>query len=185
MKEFFVLHKKITIAIYFVLGILVIFFSRATSVAQNPDLVAAQPAKGFRAMDFTLKSIDGKTYNLHDFWGKVIVVNFWASWCPPCRVEMPIFQKLSHQFQYQDVIILTVNVTSQDSMEKLVQFINDNQLDLPILLDSDGKVSRLYQIQALPTTYIINTQGVIEDILLGGPVPESLLLIRIQQAQRK
>ncbi len=182
MEDILRRHKILSLLTYILFGIIVVNLTRLPAENSPEYNMGSKPIKGFHAPDFTLQSIKGDRLHLNDLRGNVIVLNFWASWCPPCRIEMATFQKLFQQYQSQKVMILTINVTNQDSMNALQTFIDKYNLTLPILLDRDGKVSQIYQIQSLPTTFIINPNGVITDIIYGGPVSETLLKIRIQQA---
>ncbi|MGB9640141.1 MAG: peroxiredoxin family protein [Anaerolineales bacterium] len=179
-------RKRILILFTYILfGLFIIYFTRLPQSAIAEYRNNPQPEKGFQAPDFSLQSIQGDFFRLNDLRGKVIILNFWASWCPPCRYEMPTFQKIFNQYRNQNVVLLTINVTAQDSMSSLETFINKYNLTFPILLDKDGKVSRAYQIQSLPSTFIIDTNGIIQDIIYGGPVSETLLQIRINQALKQ
>ena len=151
-----------------------IWMSRLTPDDITSSSIAV-PKEGFQAPNFTLETSNGETIILSDLHGKPIVINFWASWCPPCRAEMPALQSTFEENQERDLIILAVNTTNQDSIEKAVSFAEEFELTFPILFDRDGSVSRLYQTSALPTTYFINREGIIEKVVIGGPMSEALL----------
>lgn len=178
-------HNKLILVLYILFGFIFLYITRLPQ-----DVIAdyrnySHPAKGFQAPDFSLQSIQGDSVRLSDLRGKVIILNFWASWCPPCRYEMPTLQNLYQQYQHQDVVLLTINVTAQDSLSSLEAFITKYKLTLPILLDKDGKVAHVYQIQSLPTTFIIDSNGIIQDIIYGGPVSDTLLKIHINQGLKQ
>ncbi len=135
--------------------------------------VEAVPREGFAAPDFTLTSLSGETVQLSALRGKVVFLNFWTSWCPPCKTEMPAIQQLSEQSP--DVAVLAVNVSDQDRLEDAQLFLASNRINLDALLDSDGSVSRLYQVEALPTSFFIDKQGIIRKIVYGGPISSALL----------
>ncbi|GAA0287330.1 thiol-disulfide isomerase/thioredoxin [Gracilibacillus halotolerans] len=114
---------------------------------------------GNLAPDFELETLDGETMALSDFQGKTVMINFWATWCPPCRAEMPDMQKFHED---TDVVILAVNLT--DSEARLIDvrnFKDEYELTFPILLDTHVDVANLYAIQPIPTTYIVDGNGVI------------------------
>ena len=138
------------------------------------------PREGFLAPDFTLETLDGQTITLSDLRGKVVMVNLWASWCPPCRAEMPAIEQIYQANKTRGLEVLAVNTTNQDSEEAAAQFAQDFGLTFPILLDRDGTVSRRYQLQALPSTYFIDRQGVIRAIVPGGPMSETLIQTKIE-----
>ncbi|MBW7652049.1 redoxin domain-containing protein [Anoxybacillus sp. ST4] len=121
---------------------------------------------GMKAPDFSLETIDGKTVQLSQFHGKIVIVNFWATWCPPCRAEMPDMQTFYEKYHNQ-VEIVAVNVMVRDSREKVSQFIKDYRLTFPVVLDVDGHVMKQYEIQPIPTSFIIDRQGMIREKQIG------------------
>lgn len=139
------------------------------------------PRQGFLAPDFSLQAADGQNVKLSDLRGRPVLVNLWTSWCPPCRQEMPAMQKAYVDFRDQGFEILAVNATDQDNLPDALQFATDLGLTFPILLDQQGEVSRLYQLRSLPTSFFIDRQGVIREVVIGGPMSEALLRIRIQE----
>ena len=151
------------------------FWVIATTLFGNPPesktIMAAN--EGFKAPDFDLRTLAGGDVSLSHLRGSVVVINFWTSWCPPCKAEMPVLQRLNGAFQGKAVSILAINVTNQDSLEAVRQFTNQNGLSLDILLDMDGTVAAAYQVQAFPSTYIVDPEGVIHKIIIGGPVSEA------------
>jgi cytochrome c biogenesis protein CcmG, thiol:disulfide interchange protein DsbE len=140
------------------------------------------PQKGFRAPDFTLQTAAGETYTLSDLQGYAVLVNMWATWCPPCEAEMPAMQKVYEEYREQGLIILAVNSTFQDTPANIPIFIEKHNLTFPILLDQTSAVSRAYQVRSLPSSYFINRQGIITEVVIGGPMSEALLRTRIEQA---
>jgi len=105
----------------------------------------------------------------------VVIVNLWASWCPPCRAEMPALQNLHASLQDQGLVVLGVNATDQDSEAAARAFVKAQGLTFPVVLDVDGEASRAYALQALPSTFIVDRRGVIREALIGGPVREATL----------
>jgi cytochrome c biogenesis protein CcmG/thiol:disulfide interchange protein DsbE len=139
----------------------------------------AAPQVGFQAPDFTLDSFENEEVKLTQYRGHPVIINLWASWCPPCRAEMPALQRVSVDYRNKGLVILGINVTNQDSLENAQLFVSDNHLTFPILLDVDGRVSRLYQLHALPTSYFVDRNGVVRDEVIGGPMSEALLRVRV------
>ncbi|MDD2921296.1 MAG: TlpA disulfide reductase family protein [Anaerolineales bacterium] len=139
------------------------------------------PQTGFTAPDFMLQSIDGKTYALSEFKGSAVLVNLWATWCPPCRAEMPAIEKMYREYQDQGFVVLAVNMTYQDDSAAVLPFAQEYNLTFPILLDEKSVVGSAYQLRSLPTSYFINRAGVISEVVVGGPMAEALLRTRIEQ----
>lgn len=139
------------------------------------------PQKGFLAPDFSLETLDGKTVTLSELRGKPILLNLWASWCGPCRLEMPAMEVVYQDYKDEGFIILALNVTSQDSVSAARNFVLELGLTFPILLDYTGSVSQLYQLRAFPTSFFIDRDGIIQEVVLGGPMSEALLRTRVER----
>lgn len=129
---------------------------------------------GYLAPDFTLSDSSGESVTLSELRGKPVILNLWASWCGPCRAEMPALQAL-HEDLGDQLVILGVNASDQDSRQKALSFLSENGVTFRIVFDERGEVSDLYLLQALPTTYFIRADGIIEDVIIGGPLSEALL----------
>lgn len=118
------------------------------------------------APDFEIQTLDGETVKLKDLRGQRVMLNFWATWCPPCRVEMPDMQKLHEN---EDIIVLAVNLTDSEMSQKdIMTFVNEFGLAFPIGLDKSGEISKLYKINPIPTTFMIDTDGTIRFKLFGA-----------------
>ncbi len=139
------------------------------------------PHTGFLAPDFSLVDINGDLITLSSLRGTPLMLNFWASWCPPCKAEMPAMQHAFEKYYDQDFTILAINSTSQDNLDDEISFISDNNLTFPVLLDFDGQATKDYQIRSLPTSIFIDRDGRITDVVIGGPLAEALLNIRINE----
>lgn len=144
----------------------------------NPAHAPPAPQKGFTAPDFTLETTNGEMITLTSLRGKPVMLNFWASWCPPCRAEMPSIQTIFERYGDQ-VVFLGINATSQDSLTSAYQLIDELDLTFSILLDTSGTVGRAYRVFSLPTTFFIDRQGVIREIVVGGPLSEAGLRARL------
>lgn len=118
-----------------------------------------------RAPDFTLKDLNGKTVSLSAFKGKVVLLNFWATWCPPCREEMPALNKLYHETKHRGFEIIAVSTDKSVSDTK--GFLQKNKLDFPVLFDEDRSVAKLYRVFSMPTTFLIDRNGMIVEKFYG------------------
>ena len=131
------------------------------------------------AEDFTLKTLKGETVSLKDYRGRLIFLNFWATWCGPCRAEMPSMQRLWEEFKEEDFVILAINI--QEESKLVSSFVNERGLSFPVLLDEKGKVARSYGIRGIPTTFFLNPEGEIIGKAVGArdwDSEESFELIR-------
>lgn len=133
------------------------------------------PTPGNIAPDFTLQTTAGEEIQLSQLRGTPVVVNFWASWCGPCRREMPFFQAVSEEYA-NEVVMLGVN--QQESATQVDDFADLFGVTYPLVMDSDGQVSDLYRVFGLPTTLFIDADGVVQDVL-PGTVSEAVLQQRI------
>lgn len=116
--------------------------------------------------DFTLTDLSGETVTLSSLKGKKVFLNFWATWCPPCKAEMPHMEEIYKEYKEQNLEIIAVNI--RENQDKVNEFMNENGLTFPVLLDLDGKVSDQYNIASIPTSYFINSDGVLSDMVKGG-----------------
>jgi thiol-disulfide isomerase/thioredoxin len=107
--------------------------------------------------DFNLVNFDGKKISLKDFRGKTVFLNFWATWCVPCREEMPAMEKLYQEYKDNNFVVLAVNV--KDRKQEAIAFIKEFKLTYPVALDPEAEVATLYGAWGLPTTYIIGPKG--------------------------
>ncbi|WP_336788301.1 TlpA family protein disulfide reductase [Paenibacillus sp. MMO-177] len=128
---------------------------------------------GFQAPEFELRGFNDASYSLSQIKGKPVLINFWASWCVPCRKEAPEFVRLYNKYK-DKVEFYAVNATSDDTIEGAVSFVQQYQLQFPVLLDEKGNVSKLYNVRSYPTTYFVDGKGAIVSINLGIVSPESL-----------
>lgn len=125
-------------------------------------------AIGEKAPDFELETLTGDTVKLSDYRGKKVMLNFWATWCPPCKEEMPDMEQL-YQENGEEVVILAVNIDPQLNVQK---FVSEMGITFPVLLDEKDEVNTKYQVLTIPTTYFIDKQGIIRNKYLSAMTKE-------------
>lgn len=160
------------------LGSLWIWLTAVPTTGTTGGLIPS-PREGFPAPDFTLDTLDDSQITLSDLRGKVVMINLWTSWCPPCRAEMPAIDNVYQASKEQGLAVLAVNSTFQDSEAAAAAFAQEFGLSFPVLLDRDGAVSQRYQLRALPTTFFIDRKGIIRSVVPGGPMSDSLIQSKI------
>lgn len=133
-------------------------------------------AKGEMSPDFELTTLEGEPVKLSDYQGKKVVLNFWATWCPPCRAEMPHMQNYFEEHGAGDnVEILAVNLTTEDrGLDKIKSFVKEYELTFPIPMDEEGDIGALYQAVTIPTSYMIDTEGKVQNKIVG-PMNEEMM----------
>ena len=146
------------------LGTVILFFSISCGLSL-PDTNYDSLKVGNAAPDFSLSSASDTLITLSSFRGKIVMVNFWASWCGPCKAEMPAVQQVSAKYA-GDLIVLGVN--DEDTLGTIRDFAQQFELTFPLLLDSTGDVSVQYKIRAYPTTFFVDREGVIFHIAVGS-----------------
>ena len=134
--------------------------------ADPPAQTLTKLDKPFPAPDFTLTGEDEKTYRLAGYRGKVVVLNFWATWGPPCRYEMPSMERAHQKVRGENIVILAVNVG--ENAEQIFEFTGRYPVTFPLPLDLDGAVLRQYPVIGLPTTFVIDPRGVVTHRAIGG-----------------
>lgn len=137
-----------------------------SSTLKSPSVVKTA------AINLKLKDLNGKEVSLSDFKGKKVFLNFWASWCPPCKAEMPDIEKLFGQTKDSDLVILAVNIGEDKSTAK--SFIDSHKYNFTVLLDSDQSIASKYNIVAIPTSFFIDKEGNIVSTIKGGMTLEQM-----------
>lgn len=132
--------------------------------------------KGDAAPDFELTTLAGEKVKLSDYKGKKVVLNFWATWCHPCRAEMPHMQNYYEDHaEEKNVEILAVNLTYGDSVDKVEEFVADYGLTFPIPMDEEGDIGEMFEVITIPSSYIIDSSGKIQN-KIQGPMDDQMLV---------
>lgn len=177
------IQRRILYVVLLFAGLAWIFFSADRAGVSTSGAIPA-PRQGFLAPDFTLTTLDGESYTVSELRGQAILINLWATWCPPCRAEMPAIQKLYDEYKDQGFVLLAVNMTYQDDLFAIEPFMQDYGLSFPILLDETGDVARKYELRSLPSSFFVDRDGLIQEVVIGGPMAEALLRTRIESILR-
>jgi peroxiredoxin len=134
----------------------------------------ASPSLGTSAPDFTLPKLDGGTVQLASQRGRVVIVNFWASWCGPCVSETPRLVQWYEQHRDSGLVVLGVDSLYLDSRSNVVKFAQDSKVTYPILLDGEGTVSKQWRAQQLPRSYVVDRSGVVRFVRIGELTTDDL-----------
>jgi peroxiredoxin len=143
------------------------FFSPAQAGGSRPETKATAVSEGTLAPDFALKNLQGKTVDLASYRGQVVLVNFWATWCPPCLEEMPSMEKLQALMAGEKFVMLAINV-EEDGEDNVLHFLKKHPHTFPILLDTEAEVQARYGVYRFPETFVIGKDGVITDHIIGA-----------------
>jgi peroxiredoxin len=142
---------------------------------EEPDKLPTGIKQGSLASDFSLTDLNGETVKLSDYRGKKVLLNFWATWCPPCKAEMPYMQKFYEQYKSEGFEVLAVNSTvTEKSRDDVGRFVEEYGLTFSIPMDEKNQVSSNYEILAYPTSFFIDSDGVIRSVAIGGMTEEFL-----------
>jgi cytochrome c biogenesis protein CcmG, thiol:disulfide interchange protein DsbE len=158
-------------------GSWIVLSQESTAAYGDVEGLIEAPAAGYLAPDFTLTTTLGQELTLSDLRGQPVVLNFWATWCPPCRAEMPEFQQASAKYNGQAVIL---GIDQGEPLSVVADFGNALGITYPLLLDLDNRVSRLYNVNALPKTLFLDANGVVRE-LYTGMVNRAVLEDRIER----
>jgi peroxiredoxin len=156
----------------FLIGIFFLTAFIFSCEGEPPANAMVTPKKGTVAPDFTLVTLDGKSVTLSDYRGKIVFLNFWATWCPPCVREMPSMENLHRAMKNHDFAILAVSIDMKSTYH-VKSFIEKRKYSFPIMHDVSKDVARSYVVSGIPTTFIIDKKGVIEERLVGGRMWDS------------
>jgi peroxiredoxin len=160
----------VLIVVAMIVSLMLVFGFNLARHSPSPESAAAARMKGKAARDFTLQSLEGKTVRLSDFRGKAVLLNFWATWCEPCKIEMPWFVELQKQYGPQGLQIVGVAMDDSDPQD-IAKFAHEMNIDYPILVGKesarDAIASDYGGVQFLPETFFIDRDGKVLDKIFG------------------
>jgi cytochrome c biogenesis protein CcmG/thiol:disulfide interchange protein DsbE len=139
--------------------LIVLSFTATACQSEAPEI-------GKPAPDFQLNTLDGQTVTLSELRGIPVLVNFWTTWCDPCRSEMPYLQQVYEEWQEKGLVLLAINIG--ESPSQVAMFMQSQGLSLPVLLDSEENIAVMYNVRAIPTTFFIDEDGIIQHITTGA-----------------
>jgi len=160
-KNFIRLKKHYLLCLFLaVLGIMVIYRIQNPTDSQIQKKSQVGSEIGMQAPDFTLRYLNGNSERLSSFKDKVIILNFWATWCAPCLEEMPAFEKIYRRYRSQGLTVIAVSL-DKGHISNVENFVDEHSLTFPVLLDLDGIAEKIYPSFTIPFTYVIDKKGII------------------------
>ena len=158
-------------------GIIVLLQTKDSSLNLSGQ---PRPGQGVPAPDFTLPGLDGQMVSLADYRGKVVLLNIWATWCPPCLEEMPSMEKLYQELKGEGFEILAVSI-DESGAQGVLAFMKKHKLSFPVLTDSKGTIKNLYRTTGVPESFIIDKDGVLVEKVIGPrdwAIPDAIRFFR-------
>jgi peroxiredoxin len=168
------LYLNVAVAFMLILAGVVFLFWMGQQSSQQQGGIAQAPLTqpGQRAPDFSLTSLSGEPVKLSDYSGQVVLINMWATWCPPCKAEMPTIDQYYQAHRDDGFVVLAVN--SQEKADSVNSFIQDSGFTFPVLLDDQATVMDQYNVLGLPTSFIISRDGTIQHTHTGQITKDQL-----------
>ena len=171
MGELRMVRKLITVLVIIVAGLMTV--TGCQSSTEPVSTVTIPVAEGDLAPDFKLQDLDGETVSLSGLRGRPVLLNFWATWCPPCLAEMPYLQQVVEEWQGKELAVLTIDIG--ESRSTVQNYLQSYRLSLPVLLDIKKTVAYKYGFRYVPTTFFIDRDGIIQRMRVGPfPSKESI-----------
>jgi peroxiredoxin len=164
------------------LGLLALSFMLMVSSGLVWAMGSRVPAVGTSAEDFRLVDLEGKQQSLCQYRGKVVLVNFWATWCKPCTTEMPAMQAMYDKLRDQGFVVLAVNELEDEA--KVREHIKQHGHTFPVLMDRDNKVANQFGVFGLPVSVFIDEKGVVQEYIKGGLLTEQVILDTVARIQK-
>ncbi|MGQ9799016.1 MAG: TlpA family protein disulfide reductase [Ignavibacterium sp.] len=171
----------------FVIAFLVISFIAAQFISSEAHSISDKSSNTVvsdkKAADFKLKTLEGKEVKLSDYRGKIVIIDFWATWCPPCRKGIPELISLQEEFK-KDLVVIGISLDQQNTIKDLKPFIEYYKINYPVVLGNEKVVKDYGGIYAIPTSFIIDQKGNIVDTHIGL-VPKTVLVEQIKSLLKK
>ena len=150
-------------------------FNSLGTASENSSSRPTVAKIGGLAPEINLKSMTGDQIVLSKLVGRPVLVNFWATWCGPCRAEFPAFVRKYKEYKDKEFVILGVNTQDDNSDEGVLTFMRNSVVNFPVVRDVGDQLSRVYNVRGLPTSIFIDRQGIIRDIVIGGPMTDDFI----------
>ena len=164
-------------------GLMVLGLMTVSAVGLGWSMGSRVPAVGTTAEDFRLVDLEGKSQSLSQYRGKVVLVNFWATWCKPCTTEMPAMQTTYDKLREKGFVVLAINELEDEA--KVREHIKQYGHTFPVLMDRDNKVANQFGVFGLPVSVFIDEKGVVQDYIKGGLLTEQLILDVVAKIQKR
>jgi len=175
---------KISLAQLLLIILSFFLFITAFALAEETDYYAELGIVKIKdrivAPDFTITSLDGREVSLSDMKGKVVFLNFWATWCGPCRSEVRDIQKLYESLKHKDFTVMAIDIREDAATVK--KFMKKNSINFPVYIDRTGEIAMRYSVRGIPTTYIINPEGEVVGVAIGPREWASKSSIRLMES---
>lgn len=151
---------------FLAIGIAFMLLNSQTPSASTPDFSTIPVQVDFPAPELTLTTLDGESASLSDYLGKVVLVNLWATWCPPCREEMPTLQAFYDKYNSDGFVLIAID--QGETSQQVIPFVNEYNLTFPIWLDIGSEAGRVFKTMNLPSSYVIDRTGRVRLMWIGG-----------------
>ncbi len=167
--------KTLLLSLYLIIGSLL----TVCYAEESLTLIKQNPA----APDFTLPDMDGEMFSLSSYKGKTVIINFWATWCPPCREELPSMNRAWHKIKDDNIAMIAINVGEDE--DTIFSFMGDYPIDFQVLLDQSGEIINKWPVKGLPTTFVLDPKGHLHYRAIGGREWDSDSILDLVRAIQK